>query len=283
MVRVLGRINGLLEPFVTLAVDTAGHPSAARAALIDEAAAELRCERCVPHDAVKIYLSSGAVVKLAHIDKDDEIYFAFDGADFQQPEPPAKHQRLTSPPRSPLMDDEQEAEAPLSAAAARAITTVSSAFGLESSETEEDEPVPSVTQSLGQPSGQPISQPELAVPIIPSPSSGQRESLNSFFERLDQLLVKTTVSIEIADAFEWHEWNSSRAAPDAEVVSSSSIFLDATLQRSGLLEWRTRCTAKPVGLAQIIRLPDESLDPIKNLFHVGWFRPFMPGGQVSCS
>ena len=36
MVRVLGRINGLSDPYVTLLVDTSGDPIAARRSLVDQ-------------------------------------------------------------------------------------------------------------------------------------------------------------------------------------------------------------------------------------------------------
>ena len=47
MVRVLGRINGLLDPYVTLLVDTSGDPIVARRAMVEQAAAELGAARAV--------------------------------------------------------------------------------------------------------------------------------------------------------------------------------------------------------------------------------------------
>ena len=65
MVRVLGRINGLLEPYVTLVVDTSGDPIVARRALVDQAAAQLSAALRVPSDDVTIYLQGGAAINLA--------------------------------------------------------------------------------------------------------------------------------------------------------------------------------------------------------------------------
>ena len=78
MVRVMGYINGQHTPSVTLGVDTVGDLIQARHTLVVEAAEALGVELLVPFDDVSIYLQGGAALtSLAHLEKDDSLYFGF--------------------------------------------------------------------------------------------------------------------------------------------------------------------------------------------------------------
>ena len=87
MVRLLGRINGQLEPFVTLRVDVVSEPISARNELVIQAAELLGAELRVPSDNVTIYLAGGAAINVAHVEKDDELYFGFAGEPWRAPQP----------------------------------------------------------------------------------------------------------------------------------------------------------------------------------------------------
>ena len=81
MVRVIGRTNGESSPAVMLSVNTTEDPVEARRRLVNEAAKHLKPEStCTLTEDVQIFLTGGVPVNIELLEKDDEIYFAFDGA-----------------------------------------------------------------------------------------------------------------------------------------------------------------------------------------------------------
>ena len=85
MVRVLVRRNGTRDPAFALRIDTVGDAATAKQAFVDEAAGLLRVERTVPYEKVGIFLPGGVTVDFTYLEKDDEIYVAFDGGEWQPP------------------------------------------------------------------------------------------------------------------------------------------------------------------------------------------------------
>ena len=87
MVRIIGYINGQDAPSVTLGVDTVGDLVTARHKLVVEAAEALGIELLVPFDDVTIYLPGGtALSAIAHVEKDDKLYFGFGGEPWREPQ-----------------------------------------------------------------------------------------------------------------------------------------------------------------------------------------------------
>ena len=98
MVRVMGRINGQLAPTLPLMADTIGDPTAARRALVDEAAEKLQVAPRVSADDVTLYLDGGVPITIGYLEKDDVIYFGFNGEPWRAPEPASKVPLYDPPP-----------------------------------------------------------------------------------------------------------------------------------------------------------------------------------------
>ena len=83
MVRVIGRENGKAEPAVMLNVDMALGPVEAKELLVREAAQQIKPEvDCASTNEVQIFLAGGVPVNIELLEKDDEIYFSFNGEEW---------------------------------------------------------------------------------------------------------------------------------------------------------------------------------------------------------
>lgn len=85
MTRLGAKVHGYSRPFKSISIDTDGDPSAVRALLIEAAQQKLGYPGVIDPAAVCMYLAGGMEIEVDSLEKDDVIFFAFDGASWAEP------------------------------------------------------------------------------------------------------------------------------------------------------------------------------------------------------